>query len=41
MTVHFRRLLPVTLPPTRVTPSPRRRGEGRGEGQEALGTKQG
>jgi hypothetical protein len=41
MTIHSRRLLPLTLPLTRVPPSPRRRGEGRGEGQAALGTKQG
>ena len=41
MTVHFRRLLPLTLPLTRVPPSARSRGEGWGEGQPALGTKQG
>jgi hypothetical protein len=41
MTVHFRRTLPLALPLTRVPPSPRERGEGRGEGQVALGTKQG
>jgi hypothetical protein len=41
MKIHSRRSLPLTLPLTRVPPSPRVRGEGWGEGQVAFGTKQG